>query len=125
MNNREDFMRPYLVVSLFGEDFPMLIKMKSRLNWAPCNTDLQMWFNIDGETVIRVNTGYAKNPTCDIPGLKFDIFNHGDSETTIDIRIDPKAVGSVCVEMLDEGCLYIASSRDYYTRKYGVSYERE
>lgn len=119
---REEFMRPYLVVHIIGEEFPLLIKMKSSRDWTN-NSDLLIYSN-PSRLFIRLHTGFATTDDMrPIDGIKFEVFDHS-VDCTMDIHIRHDVVQAIEMKWFDEGCLYIDAARQYYKDNYGILYER-
>lgn len=119
-----DYLRPYLVLGINGEDFPMLIKLESDKESAATNELIHIWF-VNGKAKVEFVTGYLE-PVETIDGLrcthhKVDFYGR----THAHLEVDTKKVSGITVKHYAEGCDYINAMRYYYTQKYGVKYERE
>ena len=117
-------MRPYLKVELKGEDYPLLIKLKG--NDTSCLSAFLTKMSIkDTQMVVEFYTGYI-DPVDTIDGVTAEIISYfsGFGSYRAQITLDMERVELCTVCYLPEGCDFIAVSRGYYERKYGVKYAR-
>jgi hypothetical protein len=115
----------YLMIELNNEEYPMPIKLSNQ----PVRTTTSMFYPqldcqiADGKVYLDFLTNYIK-PVDTIDGVRVacaskDLYGHHH----VKLIIECERLSSYSIEMLDDDSTFIRACRQYFTDKYGVSYE--